>query len=291
VYNSLSPSHRPLRVPTESDMSHDRINLYRLVRRLEKSVAEEGWHNPGVSKGSEPFPHAVWIRTQGTIGKIKHAKLLLKNVELESQMREWDFDCNDLRTRLDKLENVVFEVNKKCTPSPRRPPPILSLMPQPVDEPKNVTPVPPSQGGQEPNEKVEDSTPPERTPPTPKELPIADDLLTAPSEQPSGSTSSPRRVPLSTATVHEELSAQLAQMASQLKRNAIHFSDTLARDQVVVEETKFKMESNFDELEKERMRLRDHTGKSRGTTWLTVLSVVAVFVSFFVMFFIIRFTR
>ena len=47
---------------------HDRINLYRLVRRLEKSVAEEGWHNPGDPKDSEPFPHAVWIRTQGTLG-------------------------------------------------------------------------------------------------------------------------------------------------------------------------------------------------------------------------------
>lgn len=47
---------------------HDRINLYRLVRRLEKSVAEEGWHNPGDLKDSEPFPHAVWIRTQGTLG-------------------------------------------------------------------------------------------------------------------------------------------------------------------------------------------------------------------------------
>jgi len=47
---------------------HDRINLYRLVRRLEKSVAEEGWQNPGDLKDSEPFPHAVWIRTQGTLG-------------------------------------------------------------------------------------------------------------------------------------------------------------------------------------------------------------------------------
>lgn len=47
---------------------HDRINLYRLVRRLEKSVAEEDWHNSGDLRDSEPFPHAVWIRTQGTLG-------------------------------------------------------------------------------------------------------------------------------------------------------------------------------------------------------------------------------
>jgi hypothetical protein len=161
-------------------------------------------------------------------------------------------------------------------------------MPQPVDEPKKVTPELPLPQW---NGNIEDSAFPEQTSPTPKELPITDDLLTAPSEKLPGSTPSSRRVPLSTAEVHEELSAQLAQMASQLKRNAIHFSDTMVRDQAVVEETKLKMESNFDGLQKERTRLRDHAGKSRGTTWLTLFSVIAVFVSFFVMFFIIRFTR
>jgi heme/copper-type cytochrome/quinol oxidase subunit 3 len=80
-------------------------------------------------------------------------------------------------------------------------------------------------------------------------------------------------------------------MTTQPKRNAIHFSDTLARDQAVVEETKLKMESNYDSMHEERTRLRDHTSKSRNTTWLTLFSIIAVFVSFFVMFFIIRFTR
>jgi len=163
-------------------------------------------------------------------------------------------------------------------------------MSQPVDEPEKVTaePPPPYQEG---DEVVEDPTSPKPTPPTPEDLPITDDLLTAPSEKLPSPTSSSRRVPLSTTAVHEELSAQLAQMATQLKRNAIHFSDTLAKDQAVVEETKLKLESNFDELQKERTRLRDHSGKSRGTTWLTAFSVIAVLVSFFVMFFIIRFTR
>lgn len=159
-----------------------------------------------------------------------------------------------------------------------------------VDEPKKVAPESPPahQDGQELNEKTDLLEP---TPLTPRELPIPDDLLAAPSEKLPGLTPSPRRVPLSTAAVHEELSAQLAQMASQLKRNAVHFSDSLARDQAVVEETTFKMESNFDGLHKERTRLRDYTGKAKGTTWLTIFSVVAVFVAFFVMFFIIRFTR
>jgi hypothetical protein len=110
-----SPQLRHHRFPPGPNMSreqaiHDRVNLYRLVRRLEKSVAEEGWHNPGDLKGSEPFPHAIWIRTQGTLAvspflcplslqncwrpvadfglqKIKHAKSLLKTVELENQIQ------------------------------------------------------------------------------------------------------------------------------------------------------------------------------------------------------------
>jgi hypothetical protein len=170
---------------------------------------------------------------------------------------------------------------------------MLPLMPQLADEPENVkSELPPQyQEGQELNEKVEDSIPSEPTPPIPKEPLITDDLLTAPSERLPASTSNSRPVPLSTAAVHEELSAQLAQMATQLKRNAIHFSDTLAKDQAVVEGTQLKMESNFDELQKERVRLRDHSGKSRGTTWLTLFSIIVVFASFFVMFFIIRFTR
>jgi len=218
----------------------------------------------------------------------------LKNVELENQIREWNFDYDDVRNKLSTLESVVSDVNKKCTPTPKRPPPILPLMPQPADEPKEVTsePPPPSyEEGQKLNEKVEDSTPPESVSPASRELPFNDDLLTAPSEKLPASTSNSRRVPLSTAAVHEELSAQLAQMATQLKRNAVHFSDTLARDQAVVEETKLNMESNYDSMHKEQTRLRDHAGKSRSTTWLTLFSIIAVFVSFFVMFFIIRFTR
>jgi len=224
--------------------------------------------------------------------------------------REWDYNYDDVRSKLSTLESIVSEVNKvscevelrfflplrpripqKCAPTPRRPPPILPLMPQPVDEPEKVTLEPPPpryEEGQKLNEKVEDSTPSE---PTPKELPITDDLLTTLSEKLPPSTSDSRRVPLSTAAVHEELSAQLAQMATQLKRNAVHFSDTLARDQAVVEETKLNMESNHDSLRKEQTRLKNHAGKSRNTTWLTLFSIIAVFVSFFVMFFIIRFTR
>ena len=79
-------------------------------------------------------------------------------------------------------------------------------------------------------------------------------------------------------------------MATQLKRNTVHFSDTLVKDQAVVEETKLKMEFNYDSTRKERTRLRDHSGKSWGTAWLTLFSIITVLAGFFVMFFIIRFT-
>ena len=74
------------------------------------------------------------------------------------------------------------------------------------------------------HEKVEDSVHPEPSLSPFEELPIIDDLLTSPSEKLPPSTSTSRHVPLSTAAVHEELSAQLAQMATQLTRNAIYFS-------------------------------------------------------------------
>ena len=50
------------------------------------------------------------------------------------------------------------------------------------------------------------------------------------------------------------------------------------------------MEPSFDEIHKEWTMLRDHSEKSRQTTWFTLFSVIAVFISFIVMFFIIKFT-
>lgn len=79
-------------------------------------------------------------------------------------------------------------------------------------------------------------------------------------------------------------------MATQLKRNAMHFSDSLAKDQAVVEDAQQKIEGNFDVMKKERVRLRDHRGKSGSTTCLVMLSLAVVAVSFVVMFFVIRVT-
>ncbi|KAK0433066.1 hypothetical protein EV421DRAFT_2023647 [Armillaria borealis] len=55
-----------------------------------------------------------------------------------------------------------------------------------------------------------------------------------------------------TNALHNELSEQLAQMATQLKCNALHFSDSLSADKAIVEEAQQKIESNFNFMRKER---------------------------------------
>jgi len=90
--------------------------------------------------------------------------------------------------------------------------------------------------------------------------------------------------------LQQELSDQLALMASQLKRNAQHFSDTLSKDNALVEETGEKLESNFGFMQKERVRLRDHSGKSWNTTWLVFGSITLVLTLFVLMVAIIRVT-
>lgn len=79
-------------------------------------------------------------------------------------------------------------------------------------------------------------------------------------------------------------------MARQLRRNATHFSDSLARDKVVVDATQEKIEGNFDLLKKERIRLRDFRGKSGGTTCLVIMSIIIVVIAFILMVFVIRVT-
>jgi Membrane fusion protein Use1 len=90
--------------------------------------------------------------------------------------------------------------------------------------------------------------------------------------------------------VQEELSSQLELMAAQLKRNAIHFSTSLAKDQAVVEEAQQKLEGNYDVMMKERVRLRDHRGKSGSTTCMVLAIVALVLVVFMLMVSIIRFS-
>ena len=90
--------------------------------------------------------------------------------------------------------------------------------------------------------------------------------------------------------LQEELSAQLAQMATQLKNNTIHFASSLDKDKSILGEAQEKLERNLDVMTKERTRLRDHHSKSWGTTWITLLSIVVAIIGFILTFFVIRFT-
>ena len=90
--------------------------------------------------------------------------------------------------------------------------------------------------------------------------------------------------------LQEELSAQLAQMATQLKNNTIHFASPLDKDKSILGEAQEKLERNLDVMTKERTRLRDHRSKSWGTTWITLLSIVVAIIGFILTFFVIRFT-
>lgn len=90
---------------------------------------------------------------------------------------------------------------------------------------------------------------------------------------------------------HDELSAQLAQMAAQLKRNAVHFAGLLDADRTVTAETEKVIVQNAETMTKERLRVRDLRGKTGGTTCIVLVTVVVVVVAWIWMLFVIRFTR
>ncbi|KAG9220337.1 hypothetical protein CCMSSC00406_0006602 [Pleurotus cornucopiae] len=279
IHFLIPPSIPPFAGMSLEQIKHDRINLARLVRRLEKSTATDEW-----SSGAE---HSVWANTQDALQRVVFAKKLLRNVELyEDESLSADGHFEEIHTKLDRIEGSLREVEKRFTPKRSRPKSILAQLPVPeMDE-------------DEAPAGLDESAP----------LLPADDLLLPPSEAPSFPSPIPTLLPTTapplaskstavapkflhnTQALHEELSEQLAQMATQLKRNAVHFSESLAKDQAVVEDAQEKLEGNLGMMTKERVRLRDHRGKSGSTTCLVVLSLITVCALFVLMFFVIRFT-
>jgi hypothetical protein len=88
----------------------------------------------------------------------------------------------------------------------------------------------------------------------------------------------------------EDISQRLAEMATQLRRNAQYFSAALEDDKDALAEADAKINTNLSVMQKERGRLGTYSNKSRGTTWLVVSAIVVVAVSWVVMFFVIRVT-
>jgi len=278
---------------------HDKINLGRLIRRLEATLAEDTWH-----QGSQ---QAVWVKAQGILTKVKFATKLLKEVESndpnptpKANQRYRKFELT-----LSRIEASVLD--KHLAPPVTRPIPLLPQIPLPIE-----TPASPKSSDSATLDGVESPEPPDDIPsPVGDHLLLPADLPSSPPTSTSFSFPPPAfdsthtsGLPPRTArtlmpapaflqnsgVVQQELSEQLAQMAAQLKRNATHFSETLAKDQAVVEDAKAKIEGNFDVMQTQRVRLRDHRGKSGSTTCLVLLSILAVVISFVVMIFVIRMT-
>jgi len=113
---------------------------------------------------------------------------------------------------------------------------------------------------------------------------------TAPNETPANKTQA--HLSTSSTALHTDLSAQLLQMSTQLKRNALHFSSSLAEDNAVVSSAQEQIETNYTSLSQSRTKLRDYSKKSGwgGTTGIVWLSLVVVGVSFVMMFLLIRIT-
>ncbi|KAF7331640.1 hypothetical protein MKEN_00043700 [Mycena kentingensis (nom. inval.)] len=295
--------------------SHDQINLKRLVRRLKKSAAVDAdW--PADNAGT-------YIKVQGALQRVKYARKLLSNVELEdvnpspkSALRHEEF-----KVILDRVDSFLRDLEKKTTPKPTRPEPILPTIPPPRPEPESraAPPEPLIVDGHTEEEATSASLPTDDlllsvsdvarssfsssvSPPLTNLLPpsfpqsgtdsSADSrvLLGLP-EKPTKSTGVLANPTLQNSTLRQrEMADQMAVMAEQLKRNSVYFAELLEKDKRVMEETEHKLGENFGYMQKTRLRTRDLRGKTGGTTCLVLLIVVFVTVLFFFMVSLIRFS-
>ncbi|KAF8208302.1 hypothetical protein K438DRAFT_1813780 [Mycena galopus ATCC 62051] len=255
---------------------HDEINLKRLVRRLEKSASDSQW------TGSSD---ETWIKVQGTLQKVKYARKLLANVELE------DLDptpkstqrYEDWRTKLNRIDMFMQELEKRTAPKHTRPESILPQIPAPPEEPEPRT---------SPDAPGEDPITPQ---PTDNLLLSVSDVV--PSNPPPLIPSYPSATKSTTTAVESRLlqhsnarqrgmADEIALMAAQLKRNAMHFNELLVKDQEVLEETDKKLEGNFGYMQTTQERTKKLNAKSWSSTWIRMLIIcVVVFVFMFMVFF------
>ncbi|KAJ3568784.1 hypothetical protein NP233_g5492 [Leucocoprinus birnbaumii] len=288
--------------------THDEVNLLRLVRRLEKSIAsEKDWDDVASTQQEK-----AWLQALGTLQKVKHGRKLLRNLEdHDSQPSPKKArQRSDLKTKLDRVDLFMTEVRKPDSSAA-----LSELEAEAADRVEGAVSSP-EHTHQEPlrlrnqieggsSEALSSSTlsppPPSATvlssvssllPATPtatSAFPISSS--TAISTSSSASNATKRKHLQTTNALHEELSNQLAEMAAQLKRNAQHFANSLEEEKPLVEMTSEKLEENFGTMLKERIRLRDFRLKSKGSTWMVIGIVIAVLLLFVVMVGVIRFSR
>ncbi|KAH9069753.1 hypothetical protein EDB83DRAFT_2674117 [Lactarius deliciosus] len=167
----------------------------------------------------------------------------------------------DIHGLLDRLGACVLSVNKRVTPErpePSRLEPFLPTLPcpSPCVPPKPDLPTDAeasvAAAAADADLLLGESDgpflPPDRTP------------STAGTHNTGGDTASESALPQHSTALQEELAAQPAQMAGQIRRNAEHVSGALAAGE--------KAGANLDVMKRERARLRDHRGKALGTTHL-----------------------
>ncbi|KAG6897362.1 hypothetical protein C0993_007597 [Termitomyces sp. T159_Od127] len=260
-----------------SDAVHDEVNLTRLVRRLQRDTPEPSDKPTAAATATSP---EAWIRAQGML---QHgtARQVLTTPNRKRAQR-----ATAIRAQLDKVEAHFKAVEK-----PHRPlAPILPRIPRPAPAPApDLAPTAPTD-----DLLPADAPPPSPPPPSSTSFVFPTPMALVPSLLPPPAPSTPRAAAAATtgasSAIQHELMDQVSHMAAQLRRNTLHFSELLRRDQAVVDAAREKLEGNVSAMQRERVRLRDHRGKSWGTTWVSVFVVLAVLVLFVVMVGVIRFT-
>ncbi|KAI9315497.1 vesicle transport protein [Dichotomocladium elegans] len=89
--------------------------------------------------------------------------------------------------------------------------------------------------------------------------------------------------------MHDELTTDLSRMAQQLKLNSQSFGETLRQDDKILENAQAAIATNLNRLRHERERLDKHYSKSWGTSFMTMGVVLFVCITFFLVFFTIKF--
>ncbi|EJD02919.1 uncharacterized protein FOMMEDRAFT_85219 [Fomitiporia mediterranea MF3/22] len=302
-------------VLTKDQIRHEVINLQKTLKLLERTYDEEDW-----TRCSSKERNTKWLKAQSILTVRYFLTPLRYRCLADGGQQFYD----ETKSLLDRLERELLEINEDLKPRPHLPNPILPTLPRPsllsqqadsaedeklrlaanevlmhvdVSELNGQDTVPPSTLSMEPQISTEDedflpdTLPNKLSNPSTTLIPPALPSTSTSTDSTSRPAGSITGGPLQTSTaLHEELSNQLAQMATQLRRNAEQFGEALASDEGVVKETQEKLERNYDEVSKERVRLRDHSAKSSGTTCFVFLAVIAVVTAFFMTFLVIRVT-
>ncbi|KAH9011486.1 hypothetical protein EDB84DRAFT_1569715 [Lactarius hengduanensis] len=213
----------------------------------------------------------------------------------------------DIRSLLDRLDASMVSVNEGVTPESSRLEPFLPTVSRPspsvtrkLDLPTVQRLAPPSHitSGVLTTEDAEtsaaaaaadvdllrDSADEPGTFPPPDRTPSTTDGHTM------GDAASASAVPQHSMALQEELAAQLAHMAGQLRRNAEHFSRrACGGPEGVRRVAEEKVGANHEVMKREREWLCDRRWKALRATCLAISNVV-IAIAVLVMLFVIRFT-